>query len=83
MIVILKNGTNQNQIEKLSHFFQGMGLKVHLSQGENATIMGLIGDTSQVDPDMICTLDDVEAVKRIQEPYKKASRKFTPEDTVV
>ena len=60
-----------------------MGLKVHLSQGEHSTIMGLVGDTTRVDEDMISTLDDVEAVRRIQEPYKKANRKFHPADTVV
>ena len=60
-----------------------MGLKVHLSQGEHSTIMGLVGDTTRVDEDMIATLDYVEAVHRIQEPYKKANRKFHPADTVV
>ncbi|MBR1685729.1 MAG: 3-deoxy-7-phosphoheptulonate synthase [Clostridia bacterium] len=83
MIVILKQGTVQNEIDRLSDFFGSMGLKVHLSEGEHATIMGLIGDTSLVDPDMIANLEQVEAVRRIQEPYKKANRKFTPEDTVV
>ncbi|MBQ9307121.1 MAG: 3-deoxy-7-phosphoheptulonate synthase [Clostridia bacterium] len=83
MIVILKQGTVQNEIDRLSDFFGSMGLKVHLSEGEQATIMGLIGDTSRVDPDMIANLEQVEAVRRIQEPYKKANRKFTPEDTVV
>ena len=83
MIVILKQGARQEQIDKLSAFFMSMGLKIHLSRGEHSTIMGLVGDTTRVDEDMICTLDAVEDVRRIQEPYKKANRKFHPEDTVV
>ena len=83
MIVILKQAARQAQIDRLTAFFNQMGLKVHLSQGEHSTIMGLVGDTTRVDEDMIATLDDVEAVRRIQEPYKKANRKFHPADTVV
>ena len=83
MIVILKQEARQAQIGRLTAFFNQMGLKVHLSQGEHSTIMGLVGDTTRVDEDMIATLDDVEAVRRIQEPYKKANRKFHPADTVV
>ena len=83
MIVILKQEARQAQIDRLTAFFNQMGLKVHLSQGEHSTIMGLVGDTTRVDEDMISTLDDVEAVRRIQEPYKKANRKFHPADTVV
>ena len=83
MIVILKQEARQEQIDKLTAFFNGMGLKIHLSQGEHSTIMGLVGDTSRIDEDMIATLDDVEAVRRIQEPYKKANRKFHPADSVI
>ncbi len=83
MIVILKQGARQEQIDKLSSFFTGMGLKIHMSQGESCTIMGLVGDTTRVDEDMITSLDAVEAVRRVQEPYKKANRKFHPTDTVV
>ncbi len=83
MIVILKQEARQEQIEKLQHFFTGLGLKIHMSQGESCTIMGLVGDTTQVDEDMITSLDAVEAVRRVQEPYKKANRKFHPADTVV
>ena len=60
-----------------------MGLRIHMSQGENSTIMGLIGDTTRVDAELIASLDAVEAVRRIQEPYKNANRKFHPADTVV
>ena len=83
MIVILKQEARQEQIDKLTAFFNKMGLKIHLSQGEHSTIMGLVGDTTRIDEDMIATLDDVEAVRRIQEPYKKANRKFHPVDSVI
>ncbi len=83
MIVILNQEARQEQIDKLTAFFNKMGLKIHLSQGEHSTIMGLVGDTTRIDEDMIATLDDVEAVRRIQEPYKKANRKFHPADSVI
>ena len=83
MIVILKQEARQEQIDKLQDFFKGLGLKIHMSQGESCTIMGLVGDTTRVDEDMITSLDAVEAVRRVQEPYKKANRKFHPTDTVV
>ncbi len=83
MIVILKQEAKQEQIDRLKDFFTGMGLGIHFSQGDNCTIMGLIGDTTRVDPDMIVALDAVESVRRIQEPYKNANRKFHPADTVV
>ncbi|MGN0778859.1 MAG: 3-deoxy-7-phosphoheptulonate synthase [Aristaeellaceae bacterium] len=83
MIVILKQNAPQEQVEKLREFLGNMGLRIHFSQGENSTIMGLIGDTTRVDPDLIATLDAVEDVRRIQEPYKNANRKFHPADTVV
>ena len=82
MIVILKDGTKQDQVAKLQQYFEAMGLRIHMSQGENSTIMGLIGDTTRVDAELIASLDAVEAVRRIQEPYKNANRKFHPADTV-
>ncbi len=83
MIVILKDGAKKEQVDKLKAYFEGMGLKLHMSTGENSTIMGLIGDTKSVDPDLIASLDAVDSVRRIQEPYKEANRKFHPADTVV
>ena len=83
MIVILKDGTKQDQVAKLQQYFEAMGLRIHMPQGENSTIMGLIGDTTRVDAELIASLDAVEAVRRIQEPYKNANRKFHPADTVV
>lgn len=83
MIVIIKQDARAEQVDKLKEFLSSMGMKLHFSQGENCTIMGLIGDTTRVDPDLIASLDAVEDVRRIQEPYKNANRKFHPADTVV
>ena len=83
MIVVLKDNPNQKQLENLIQWLKSMNIDIHFSQGKNTTIMGLIGDTSIVDIDLISALDIVESVKRITEPYKNANRKFHPQDTVV
>ena len=83
MIVILKDKPNQKQLENLIQWLKSLNLEINYSQGKNTTILGLIGDTSVVDIDLISALDIVEDVKRITEPYKNANRKFHPRDTVV
>ena len=83
MIVIVKDSARPEQIEKLKENFESMGLQVHFSKGMNTTLLGLVGDTTSVDIGKIASLDIVEEVKRIQEPYKKANRKFHPKDSVV
>ena len=83
MITVLKSGATQEQTEKLIHWFESQNLKVHISTGESYTILGLIGDTSVLDADLIESLDIVESVKRISEPFKAANRKFNPENKVI
>ncbi|HWQ77849.1 MAG TPA: 3-deoxy-7-phosphoheptulonate synthase [Anaerovoracaceae bacterium] len=83
MIVVLKDNPNQKQLDNLIEWLKSLNLDIHYSQGKNTTILGLIGDTSVVDIDLIAALDIVEDVKRISEPYKNANRKFHPQDTVV
>ncbi len=83
MIIIPKRDYDASQLENLIGWLKGRGLEVHISKGENMTVIGLIGDTSKVDIDLIRSLDVVEDVKRIQEPFKNANRKFHPQDTVV
>ena len=83
MIAIIRQGTSKEQIEKLTHWIEAQGLSVHLSSGEFTTIVGLIGDTSKIDEDLLRSLDIVEAVRRISEPFKSANRKFHPEDSVI
>ena len=83
MIAVLKKTATKDQIESLKGWFENKGLKVNESQGEFCTVLGLIGDTTQVDIEMLQGLDIIESVTRVSEPFKKANRKFHPEDTVV
>lgn len=83
MIVILKHDPNREQLESLINWLQEKGITIHTSIGEAHTILGLVGDTSQLDIDLIAALDIVQDVKRVQEPYKNANRKFHPADTVI
>ena len=83
MIVILKKQAQPQQVELFTQWLHHMGLATHMSVGENHTIVGLVGDTSRVDIESIQALDIVEDVRRIQEPYKNANRKFHEEDTVI
>lgn len=83
MILILKENYDKKQLDNLSDWLKAQDIEIHMCEGVHTTIMGLIGDTSSLDIDMLLTLDIVESAKRIQEPYKNANRKFHPQDTVV
>ena len=83
MIVILKSNTASQSVQELVTNFKSFGLDVHISQGSTHTILGLIGDTGRLDMDQIRMFNCVEDVKRIQEPFKNANRKFHPLDTVI
>ena len=83
MVVILKDHAEQKKVKNLTDWLENQGLSVHTVKGQYQTILGLIGDTSKVDIDLIQGLDIVENVKRISEPYKNANRKFHPDDTVI
>lgn len=83
MVIILKAGTKEEQIENLKAWLNSMGLSMHISRGVNHTIIGLVGDTSAIDMDLIRALDIVENVQRIQEPFKNANRRFHNEDLIV
>lgn len=83
MIIILKKHAEEGKVEALKQEMVDQGLAIHESEGENTRLLGLIGDTSVVDLRHIMANDIVENVKRIQEPYKKANRKFHPEDSIV
>ncbi len=83
MVVVLKKNTDESQVQNLVNWLASLGIDVHRSEGEYETILGLIGDTSHVDTDLISGLGIVDAVKRISEPYKNANRKFHPDDTVI
>ena len=83
MVVVMKPGTQQQEIQALACSFEEMGLQVGITNGVGCSILGLVGDTTAVDMDKISINPHVERVMRVQEPYKKANRKFHPEDTVV
>ena len=83
MIAVLKHGTTQEQTSHLVDWLRHMNLDVHISQGKEVTILGLVGDTSRVDMELLGSLEIVESVKRVSEPFKQANRKFHPADTVV
>ncbi|MDO4387848.1 MAG: 3-deoxy-7-phosphoheptulonate synthase [Eubacteriales bacterium] len=83
MIAVLRRGTTLAQRENLIHWFEDMGLKVHVSEGDYQCILGLIGDTSKVDIDLLEGLSIIESVKRITEPFKNANRQFHGEDSVL
>ena len=83
MIAVLKHGTTPEQTQHLVAWLRNMNLEVHLSQGQEITILGLIGDTSRVDMDLLKSLEIVQTVKRVSEPFKQANRKFHPADTVI
>ena len=83
MIAVLKHGTTPQQTDHLVAWLRNMNLDVHISHGQDITILGLIGDTSRVDMELLGSLEIVDSVKRVSEPFKQANRKFHPEDTIV
>lgn len=83
MIAVLRRGTTPAQTQHLIDWLKNMNLDVHLSQGQEVTILGIVGDTSRVDIELLGSLDIVESVKRVSEPFKQVNRKFHPFDTIV
>ena len=83
MIVILKRNPDPSQLERFRGWLEERHVSIHPTIGMNQTIWGLVGDTSHLDINLIAALDVVDDVKRVQEPYKDANRKFHPEDTVL
>ncbi len=83
MIIVVKNDCEKSQLDNLVDWIKELGLDVHTSRGHHATVLGLVGDTTKVDIDLIATLDIVEKVQKVSEPFKNANRKFHPEDTIV
>ena len=83
MVVALKRNVSEEKRNQLIDWLKGMGIGVHISEGEYNTVLGLIGDTSKVDKDLIESLDIVESVTRVSESFKCCNRKFHPDDTVI
>ena len=83
MIIALKKDIRKEEQDHLIAWLESYGVRTHISEGEYQTVVGLVGDTTQIDTDLIRGLDIVQSVTRISEPFKKANRKFHPDDTVV
>ncbi len=83
MVAVLKPGVPQEKINNLIEWFRSRNLDVHVSVGQFHTILGLIGDTSSIDIDLLRSLDIIESVMRISEPFKSANRKFHPDNSVI
>ncbi|MBF7096707.1 3-deoxy-7-phosphoheptulonate synthase [Alkalibacter mobilis] len=83
MIVVVKANAPEKEIEKLMEILKQKGMEINYSKGVDHIIMGLIGDTRSIDVDSIASIDIVDKVLRVQEPYKKANRTFHPEDSVI
>lgn len=83
MVVVLKKGTSDEQLENLVSWLKAQGVEPDISKGTDITIVGLVGDVSKIDTELIEALDIVEKVQRVSEPFKAANRKFHPDDTIV
>ena len=83
MIAVVKESATTDQLDHLVSWIEGRGFRTNVSQGDNETIVGIIGDTTRIDPFILESMDIVERVQRVSEPYKLANRKFHPEDTVI
>jgi 3-deoxy-7-phosphoheptulonate synthase len=83
MVIILKKSHDKAQLDSLISWLKSKNFECHLSSGTSQTILGLIGDTSVLDIDLLKAMDIVEDVKRILEPYKNVNRRFHPDDTVI
>lgn len=83
MVIVTKTTIERQKLDTMVHDFKGLGLEVDIIEGTGSIVLGLIGDTHQLDADRLLLDPDIERIMRVQEPFKKASRKFHPEDTVV
>lgn len=83
MIVILKHGASAEKREQLMSWLKHQGVDIHLSEGEYQTVLGLVGDTSRIDKDLVASLDIVDSVKAVTDPFKRCNRKFHPDDSVI
>ncbi len=83
MIIVLKKNAEEKDVERFTGEIKSRGFGIHLSEGTDKTIIGLLGDTSKLDPEDFLANEIVESAERVSAPYKMASRSFHPENTVV
>jgi 3-deoxy-7-phosphoheptulonate synthase len=83
MIIVIKTGTRRERITGLIEWIESQGLQTYISDGDFHSIVGVIGDTGKLDDELLASLDIVESIKHISEPFKCANRKFHPNDSVI
>ena len=83
MIAVLKQGVSQENARRLIGWLREQNLDVHISVGQYQTVLGLVGNTDRIDMEMLQSLDIVESVTRVSDPFKAVNRKFHPEDTII
>ena len=83
MIVVVNNNVAKEQFDNLVSWIESQNVRVHISSGEFQTVLGLIGDTSRIDTELLEGLDIVSQVTRVTEPFKNANKKFHPESTMI
>ncbi|OUO92272.1 3-deoxy-7-phosphoheptulonate synthase [Cloacibacillus sp. An23] len=83
MIIIVKPEAKEERVRDLVQWIEAQGLRTHISKGDYTTVIGVIGDISKLDDELLSGLDIVESVKHVSEPFKNANRKFHPLDSVI
>ena len=83
MIIVFKPQAQEKEVKRVLDKVERLGLKTHISQGENTLVVGLVGDTTRIDPKRIEVEESVDRIVKVSEPYKLANRMFHPDDTVV
>ena len=83
MIVVMRPTVGENTINFVKSNLEKCGVEVNVSQGGTYCILGLVGDSSKIDPDKILTYEGVEKVLKVQDPFKKANRLFKPDDSII
>lgn len=83
MIIVLKQDAPDVQVREFCHELEGMGLQINDSKGSDTHILGLIGDTKAIAESWVLANPVVETCRRVSEPYKKANRKFHPDDSII
>lgn len=83
MIIVFKPQAQEKEVKRVLDKVERLGLKTHISQGENTLVVGLVGDTTRIDPKRIEVEESVDRIVKVSEPYKLANRMFHPEDTIV
>lgn len=83
MIIVFKQNAKEKDVKRVLGKVEKLGLKTHISQGEETLIVGLVGDTTRVDPKRIEVEESVERIMKVSEPYKLANRAFHPEDSII